>query len=1022
MKILLVQLSDLHLQNFDDFIMNNVNKIVSALNHYGKVTEVVIVLSGDLTQRGNKYQFKVVGAFLSRLTAKLKESSIVKEKWINFVVVPGNHDIDMSNGVIEFDKIRQAYKDETVEEIITEELIKLDSFFQFAKRNKCFIDDKIVSYKQLHFKGYKLNFCMINTAPFSMLDSSNEDKGSHFIDVKKLKGKEYHEKYDLNICVMHHNKEWLNDGQKETFRDFIEEYYSIVYIGHEHDGNGESKVVNSGTTAINEIQGNTLSGDINHKAGFITTIIDTDTNEISVDSFIWNGEIFSKTDTIIESIIDKSMRYSDFRLASEFQQSLNVSNGMPVDKFFVFPEMMYNIITTEDEIEVIEVEGIEDLCSLTKEKKRIILSGDSKSGKTTLLKVIYSNLAVKYDVVPVYLGTEDLRKKKLDKVIKYAFEEQYDINGSTFEKYLQLDSKRKVILIDDVNKLEKKTLESLLSYLEDYCSCIIISCDQVFDMNIEKQVADTFSDNAPIRISIRPFMYSKRKELIKRAYGNIKGIDNIEEAKKEIKYINNYINNSVKYFNLDPEFIINFVAQFADKHNLQLDESKDIFSIVYENKIRTSLINYLTPKELNGYYTALQEIAYEMHFSKRVSIRLKDLCIIVEEYNDRYRGEVDSNKLFNAAVKSGILKGDSSAIRFKDKNLLAYFTALALSRKYDTGKVDDKVSYILDNICFGINGDIILFMSLIKNSPRILQIIIQSAKVHFNNIAEFDFYKSNFKFLENTEIENVNQMPNVKDKKEKELRINKSEKYIKENERIDVVDEYDYDEKERLTFENQILISVKYLELLAKILPSFSHNMEIDQQDELLEQIYTYPNKFLFSVFGFIDERFPVMVQNLYDNFIALKKEDDTNGFSKKIIEKRVKDVAANLIVNLYGFVAATSANEKSIKILNEYNYSKSINHSLMNLFMAGKAGYSGDFSEKAIHLFCKSDDVLVKSIIRYAANNYLLDHDVKIINKVQSMCDLLFANEMKKNERYIEMKRRQATKKKLEEVSFNES
>lgn len=144
---------------------------------------------------------------------------------------------------------------------------------------------------------------------------------------------------------------------------------------------------------------------------------------------------------------------------------------------------------------------------------RIVFSGERKSGKTILAKSIY----LKYcdnNLYPLYFNADDLNLKKIDKIVQYSFEEQYKKGNSGFEKFLQLDHAEKIAIIDEVELLEKVTFEKIIELFEGIFSKIIIFSEERINFDIHKQVVETLVNKKVIEIDIKPFWYTKRKELM----------------------------------------------------------------------------------------------------------------------------------------------------------------------------------------------------------------------------------------------------------------------------------------------------------------------------------------------------------------------------------------------------------------------------------------------------------------------------------------------------------------------------
>ena len=104
--------------------------------------------------------------------------------------------------------------------------------------------------------------------------------------------------------------------------------------------------------------------------------------------------------------------------------------------------------------------------------------------------------------------------------------------------------------------------------MEVNCGQIIIFSEEKINLNIRKQVVDVMVEES-LHIDIKPFLYVKRKKLINNILSH--STEDIKDVEKETIKINNLINMQVKYFSLDPEFIINFVNQYERDYKFVLN-------------------------------------------------------------------------------------------------------------------------------------------------------------------------------------------------------------------------------------------------------------------------------------------------------------------------------------------------------------------------------------------------------------------------------------------------------------------
>ena len=390
----------------------------------------------------------------------------------------------------------------------------------------------------------------------------------------------------------------------------------------------------------------------------------------------------------------------------------------------------------------------------------------------------------------------------------------------------------------------------------------------------------------------------------------------------------------------------------------------------------------------------LQEMAFEMHFSRKASINQSGFDKIIEQYNGDYRQSVRPLTVLRVLEKSGILKENDNGIYFKDRTIIAYFVAHAILFKYNNGDdIQENIDYLLSHLCFGINSDIVLFLALIANNTRFLNLIINGANRHFENQIELSFDDKNISFLSNATIPVKNTVPDTREKELRENNIEEREREVRPADIVELVNEYDYSEDELKDIRNQIMISFKYLEVLSKALPAFCQSMKINQQDELVGLIYRCPNKFLYSLLADIDKDFEDFCSGLYEEISELKHEKNQVSISLESIRRATEQVAATLVLALYKLVAMTASSKQSIKALNAFECDDNSNYRLQNLMMRAMVDELEPFSKRAKKMDRKADSALEKSIIRFTVRDYLLRNNIEFYKEGQSLLEHFFGD-----------------------------
>lgn len=156
MKLLLIQLSDMHFENTEQTHSIKIDKMISAIKANADAEECIIIISGDLAAKGKKTDYQFVKGFIIALLRALNENGY-KNRKIHILSVPGNHDIDYTSLDITIKDIIKAYDDGTIEELKSNYIESMKNYFLYATENECFNEDKIVSKKVLDYNGKKLD-------------------------------------------------------------------------------------------------------------------------------------------------------------------------------------------------------------------------------------------------------------------------------------------------------------------------------------------------------------------------------------------------------------------------------------------------------------------------------------------------------------------------------------------------------------------------------------------------------------------------------------------------------------------------------------------------------------------------------------------------------------------------------------------------------------------------------------------------------------------------------------------------
>ena len=181
MKIAIIHLSDFHIKDGDRIINQKIDGFLSGLNVLKDIYEYAIIFSGDLAYSGQINEYKNARRLFSRLINGIKIKN--ENRYVNLFMVPGNHDLSLSETARDRKYIQSYYDNEKIDTIVDEELSYLDNYFSNAPLGGKMPYDKILSRRFCTYEDYKIQFNLINSALFSTLEP--DDKELHYFPKKK---------------------------------------------------------------------------------------------------------------------------------------------------------------------------------------------------------------------------------------------------------------------------------------------------------------------------------------------------------------------------------------------------------------------------------------------------------------------------------------------------------------------------------------------------------------------------------------------------------------------------------------------------------------------------------------------------------------------------------------------------------------------------------------------------------------------------------------------------------------------
>lgn len=993
MKILFLHLSDSHIRNKSDLQVINIDAIEQSLRQVGYFDECILVFSGDIVFGGDKESYNLATKLVITLAKKISKTYL-QEKIVHTIVVPGNHDNLVVNKKRTNIELENFYKTNVQDIKFYEDISMLDNFYDFASKNKCFSRKKVIDIKYVNFGDFSIRFNMINTAPFSLLGEGNQDKGLHYIPKKELNTLINKGNQKYTVTVLHHSPEWFCDNSKHALYNYINENTDLLFLGHEHFGLNENKYVNE--KHIDVSSGIALYG-TNSEQGYNVLLMDTEAHTLTGYKYTRSGNIYKPTLVIS----DKNIVFrtnSKFRVTKEFQRELvsdsTERDGENYTNYFIFPSL--EVKDASSEVKDITINNENRFLELLYEKRRIAIEGGSRAGKTILSKYLSKKLLEKYTVL--YLNEDSFGPKLAKNILKNAFYHEYGDNAD-LDEFLQLSNEKKVLIVDGSDKVSEKWSYFLEEYGEQFLY-IITFCGVDWNIDIKNKAIEKLTEKEFYRLSICPFYYIKREELIKKICNNY-AQDNLSiNVEEKSRKINEEITNQIRYFQLTPDFIHQFVDFYLQFPHIKTPNETNVFSKVFEANISYRISNNIKEEsDVDEIFVALDYVAHFIHFVKKYQrISFQEFEQAINEYKERYdNNELSSRYVYDVAKKSNIIKESvtSFEVEFCDENLLAFFVAKHLNRSCQMGENLQDLKDVLDNICFGINGDIILFLSYITSNTQILSPILNSITSHMEKWDELNIDQNNIEYLSKTSKPIVVKIPDKEEKERIKQQKNKIEKELvaEKNNQSDSL--YSYDVSKVNSFNNKVVKSINYLQLVAKILPSFRHILTGEEKEKITNILYSYPNKLLYFMLKDIDDNYSHIIEEI------LKKEPRTRKgllITEEMLTREFQNQSIGFILSIYDFISTTASTQKTIGDLEKFDFSHNTNYRIQNLMMQENVANFKIFAKRAEDIYDNTKYNIIKQMVNLIVRKYYMYHNVELHGDAVRIIDKFFGADQRRN------------------------
>ena len=536
--IAVLHLSDLHLRLQTNAIMSRIDALADAFRSESHPLDACFVaVTGDIAFSGLSSEYLVAKDFLHSLKTRLHSDH--PEAQIELLLVPGNHDCDFSGPTDMRDlAIRNLPKGAALDfggEIVRTCLAVQDHYFEFVEQATGGLPsgpNSLYENRRYGIAGHTLAFHLYNTA---WLSRRHEHPGTLFFPVSFAS--ELHaasDPADVSLGLLHHPLNWFEPTNARHLGAYLDRTCDVVLTGHEHVSSQSRRTTDAGAE-VAHVEGAVLQAPSSRTStGFNVIWLDIPARRQMKVTYTWSASLyrpernptwvpFARNPLLAQQAFENNEQWADL-LDDPGTAFTHPRRGkLRLSDLFVYPDLTRRSVDPVIGKRDHRIDGREAV-DFVAEKRKVILTGASDSGKTSLAKRLYMDLRQETGAVPILVtGNQlhELRHKNFLKVFMQAFEEQY--TRSQTERYKQLAPDRRLIVVDDFDqaRFSRNGRAAFVSAALRFADWVLILADDLFMVERLSHSAEDRNDGLGTfeHCAIREFGYRLRGLLVERWHG-----------------------------------------------------------------------------------------------------------------------------------------------------------------------------------------------------------------------------------------------------------------------------------------------------------------------------------------------------------------------------------------------------------------------------------------------------------------------------------------------------------------------
>jgi NAD(P)-dependent dehydrogenase (short-subunit alcohol dehydrogenase family) len=920
-KLAVVHLSDIHLKGLRDPVLSSIDAIAASCRVFARSADAsLLVITGDVAFSGDAAQYalaanKVVQPIVSALEQETNRPVYV-------AIAPGNHDCVL----LPPDPVRETLIEAVVADPAKAEDERMiiacshvqDAFFSFVKQALVptpTMHSRLFWHQEFEIGGKSVRVSTLNAAWMSRLP---ETQGQLVFPIGRFE-QELGLDSCLHLALIHHPFNWYAQGPYQHLRKRLRRSCTAILSGHEHQGNvGSIDEQMSGASLYFEASAlQPAEGD--GEPGFSALLFDLEEKGVQAQSFVLSAVgAIAAGNPVHYKWSEDSLIHGALDVTPGFAARLNDPGGnfthsakevLSLEDLFIWPDVR---VWEDDEVSKQRVSSAQTLLGKLESGDQLVIYGDDRSGKTTLLLWLFRELISK-GFAPLFLSASELNIKAVgdvEKRIARVIAAQYK-NPDAVSKF---PKNRRVLLLDDVDRLKsgQNTLPHLLSHAERHFASACLTASSSYEVtNLTSKDAATAL--APFKsFDLMRFGLKLRHQLIKKwcALAQVNSKPALDQRIDEVESIVNKVIGK----RLVPEHPIYLLIllQSCEQHRHGEIQNSGL-SFYYQYLITKSLGEVgVKPIELDEHFNYLSRLAWLFQGKGVKELERIDLELMNRDFSSKFV-TVDLSARLELLVKARVLKRSGDAFGFAYPYVHFFFVGRYLSKNLETPEIKAWVEESCKKLYLRDRANAIMFLTHHVENKWVIQLICQVLRECFaeKRPMELDGDTSFLNELAERSSQLTLAAPNV-ERNQTEIR-DRSDALLEQPE------DEQADEYELLSLASKWNLLNKTAEILGLILKNYYGSLERDQKQEMIREVFDGP---LRALRLWLEE----IGQSLGDFISELKLQElaDNAGLKPEEAEKRVKRrvfslmgmVATGVVASAGSFVASDKLREDIGKVV----------------------------------------------------------------------------------------------------------